>query len=65
MRTLKIIFALLSVFIAAPPVSAAGPDWGKYEGQAVSLLRDYLRIDNTNPPGNEAKAAEKTAGEML
>lgn len=49
---------LAAVPMTVPSVFAAGPDWGKYEKQTVSLLQDYLRIDNTNPPGNEAKAAD-------
>jgi acetylornithine deacetylase/succinyl-diaminopimelate desuccinylase-like protein len=32
----------------------AGPD----AQEALALLRDYLRIDTTNPPGNEIKTAE-------
>jgi acetylornithine deacetylase/succinyl-diaminopimelate desuccinylase-like protein len=28
-----------------------------YEQMAVDLLRQYLQVDTTNPPGNELKAA--------
>jgi hypothetical protein len=28
------------------------------EQEAVSLLNEYLRVDTTNPPGNEIKAAQ-------
>jgi acetylornithine deacetylase/succinyl-diaminopimelate desuccinylase-like protein len=31
---------------------------GEYEDMAVRWMRDYLRIDTTNPPGNELRAAE-------
>lgn len=62
MRTLKIVFAFLAVLLAGSPAGAAGPDWQKYEARTVSLLRDYLRIDNTNPPGNEARAADFLEG---
>ncbi|MDO8804174.1 MAG: M20/M25/M40 family metallo-hydrolase [Elusimicrobiota bacterium] len=62
MKTLKLLFAVLPVLLAGSPAGAAGPDWHKYEIQSVSLLRDYLRIDNTNPPGNEAKAADFLVG---
>lgn len=61
MRTLKIILTF-SIFLSVFPAGAAEPDWNKYEGQAVSLLRAYLRIDNTNPPGNEARAADFLEG---
>jgi acetylornithine deacetylase/succinyl-diaminopimelate desuccinylase-like protein len=32
--------------------------WAKITDQAVRLLSDYLKIDTTNPPGNESKAAD-------
>lgn len=41
-----------------------GTEWiaplalSRYSEMAVKLLREYLRIDTTNPPGNEAAAAE-------
>jgi acetylornithine deacetylase/succinyl-diaminopimelate desuccinylase-like protein len=38
---------------ARPPEPAERPDWGD---RAVELLQGYLRIDTTNPPGNEARA---------
>ncbi|HVY05576.1 MAG TPA: M20/M25/M40 family metallo-hydrolase [Burkholderiales bacterium] len=31
---------------------------GKPEQEALSLLREYIGIDTTNPPGNEIRAAE-------
>ncbi|MBN2025858.1 MAG: M20/M25/M40 family metallo-hydrolase [Actinobacteria bacterium] len=33
-------------------------DWDKLGDRAVSTLSEYLRIDTTNPPGNEAPGAE-------
>jgi acetylornithine deacetylase/succinyl-diaminopimelate desuccinylase-like protein len=33
-------------------------DWPPYQDEAVKLLQDYLRIDTSNPPGNELAAAE-------
>lgn len=44
---------LLCVCVA--PAEAAAPS--VYEDMAVELLRRYLRIDTTVPPGNELKAA--------
>ncbi|MFB3922470.1 MAG: M20/M25/M40 family metallo-hydrolase [Terriglobia bacterium] len=32
--------------------------WEKYEDEAVKLFQMYLRIDTSNPPGNELAAAE-------
>ena len=31
--------------------------WEPYQDRAVRLLQEYLRIDTSNPPGNELKAA--------
>ena len=33
-------------------------DWSAYQDETVRLLQEYLRIDTSNPPGNELKAAE-------
>ncbi|WP_437677782.1 M20/M25/M40 family metallo-hydrolase [Sorangium sp. So ce131] len=44
--------------IAEPPCPrATSLDGQAIRGEAVCLLRRYLRIDTTNPPGNEAAAA--------
>ncbi len=32
--------------------------WTAYQDQTVRLLQEYLRIDTSNPPGNELTAAE-------
>lgn len=37
----------------APPVA-----WNEIHDEARQYLQEYLRIDTTNPPGNEAAAAE-------
>jgi len=41
---------------------SAGPDWKTLGDEAVEITRSYLRIDTTNPPGNETPAAEFLAG---
>jgi acetylornithine deacetylase/succinyl-diaminopimelate desuccinylase-like protein len=33
-------------------------DWDKANEEAVSLLASYLKVNTTNPPGNELRAAE-------
>ena len=38
-----------------------GVDWQRIEDEAVRLLQGLLRIDTTNPPGNERAAAEYIA----
>ena len=35
-------------------MSVGGLDWEALGDEAVDLLRRYLAIDTTNPPGNEA-----------
>lgn len=37
-------------------------DWDAATQEAVSLLREYLRIDTSNPPGNEQLAVDFLAG---
>ena len=32
--------------------------WNTYQDEAVRLLQEYLRIDTSNPPGNELAAAQ-------
>jgi acetylornithine deacetylase/succinyl-diaminopimelate desuccinylase-like protein len=32
--------------------------WPRYQDEMVKLMREYLRIDTSNPPGNELAAAE-------
>jgi acetylornithine deacetylase/succinyl-diaminopimelate desuccinylase-like protein len=38
------------------------PNWSAIRGEATHYLQDLIRIDTTNPPGNETKAAEYLAG---
>ncbi len=33
-------------------------DWNAYQDETVKMLQEYLRIDTSNPPGNELKTAE-------
>jgi acetylornithine deacetylase/succinyl-diaminopimelate desuccinylase-like protein len=33
-------------------------DWPRYQDMAVDLMQQYLRIDTSNPPGNEIEAAK-------
>src|SRR5262245_10187633 len=32
-------------------------DWKSYKDMAVDLMQQYLRVDTSNPPGNEIAAA--------
>lgn len=44
--------------------AAPGVDWDDVHAEVVSTLREYLRIDTSNPPGNEEVAA-RFLGEIL
>ncbi len=39
-------------------IFAAAPDFKQARSEAEKILADLVRIDTTNPPGNETKAAE-------
>ncbi|MFC1743918.1 M20/M25/M40 family metallo-hydrolase [Candidatus Riflebacteria bacterium] len=60
MRTIKI--AYLVVFLMFQTTTAFSKDfsqkeWDNFYKEAISMLQNYLRIDTSNPPGNEMKAA--------
>ena len=56
---MRIRLALLAVFLllVVPRCPAAEIDWTKVRNEAVQLLQELIRIDTTNPPGNERVAA--------
>jgi acetylornithine deacetylase/succinyl-diaminopimelate desuccinylase-like protein len=43
---------------AAVKATANGPDFVKSRAETQQILADLVRIDTSNPPGNESKAAE-------
>jgi acetylornithine deacetylase/succinyl-diaminopimelate desuccinylase-like protein len=55
-RLLIAAMALSMPWVVEAP-GAASRTASLYEDMAVDLLRKYLQIDTTNPPGNELKAA--------
>src|SRR5918998_428142 len=49
---------LLASLAAAPRAAAQQPvDWAALADESVRVLADYLRINTTNPPGNEIAGA--------
>ncbi len=60
--TKRIVLTLMVVLAVQIPARSRGADgsldWKALEDEAVTLLSRYIRIDTTNPPGNEIKAAE-------
>ena len=47
----------LACSVAAAPATATQGEWDAVAEEAASLLSEYIRIDTTNPPGNEIAAA--------
>lgn len=52
-------FLLLVAFLllVVRPCTATDIDWSKVRAEAVQTLQELIRIDTTNPPGNERAAA--------
>jgi acetylornithine deacetylase/succinyl-diaminopimelate desuccinylase-like protein len=57
-KTLAVVLLLTISNIEYARAQAIEPDWTRAGDEAVALLADFLRADTTNPPGNEARAAE-------
>ena len=57
-RTLVLCAVGLALTALTGMKGTASADESALEQQAMSLLTQYLRIDTTNPPGSEIKAAE-------
>ena len=69
--TIPLVTALTCLTIAAgaaraqeraAPVSARPVDWSALADETVRTLADYLKINTTNPPGNEIAGARFLAG---
>jgi acetylornithine deacetylase/succinyl-diaminopimelate desuccinylase-like protein len=50
--------SISSVYAQTRTEPAAPPQLDKADQEAIQLLSDYLKIDTTNAPGNEIKAAQ-------
>ena len=58
MRTRVVVALLLSgVSLHAQSSTPRPPDWSALQAEAVQNLRDYIRVNTTNPPGNEILGA--------
>jgi acetylornithine deacetylase/succinyl-diaminopimelate desuccinylase-like protein len=49
---------VLAVFALALAASAQTPDWSKVNEEALRHYQAVIRIDSTNPPGNETRVAD-------
>ena len=55
----RILSAALTIVVLNGVARAqnGGIDWPRYQDMAVELMQQYLRINTSNPPGNEIEAA--------
>jgi acetylornithine deacetylase/succinyl-diaminopimelate desuccinylase-like protein len=58
LKSAAVVVSLATLLAATPAPAVDDLDWGAIGDEAVALLRQYLRINTTNPPGNEIVAAE-------
>jgi len=54
---IRFSFLIVFLLISVPTCTAVEIDWTKVRAEAVQLLQELIRIDTTNPPGNERSAA--------
>ena len=55
----KILIAgLIICFLGAMAQAQNGINWPHYQDMAVDLMQQYLRVNTSNPPGNEIEAAK-------
>src|ERR1700683_9299 len=59
MRSALLFGALCAAVL---PASAQTPDWGKINTEALRHFQALVRIDSTNPPGNETQVADYVKG---
>jgi acetylornithine deacetylase/succinyl-diaminopimelate desuccinylase-like protein len=58
-RSVPMVMAILAVgVVSAQRPSAPAPDFAKARDEALQILQSLVRLDTSNPPGNETKAAE-------
>jgi hypothetical protein len=53
---------VLTLVLAASPLSAQAPDWKAVEAEALKTLQGYVRLNTSNPPGDVTKAADFLTG---
>src|SRR5215510_14168596 len=56
--TFLLIAACSAAIAFAGPQTAGNPDFNKARDEAIQILQELIRIDTSNPPGNETKAAQ-------
>jgi acetylornithine deacetylase/succinyl-diaminopimelate desuccinylase-like protein len=62
-QTVLAVFLMCSAAIGgAEPQTTGNPDFNKARDEAIQILQGLIRIDTSNPPGNETKAAQYLKG---
>jgi acetylornithine deacetylase/succinyl-diaminopimelate desuccinylase-like protein len=54
----RIAWIWIALVVSLHGAAAAEVDWSAVENEAAALLSEYIRIDTTNPPGNETAATK-------
>src|SRR5579859_885271 len=58
MRSAFLHLCAAVLFCSVPALSQANPDFTAAQSETVKFLTDLVKIDTSNPPGNETRAAE-------
>ena len=56
-KIIGVILVLILLPLMARSQDTSRIDWPRYQDMAVELMQQYLRINTSNPPGNEIEAA--------
>jgi acetylornithine deacetylase/succinyl-diaminopimelate desuccinylase-like protein len=56
------LLAILAALTSSAWAAASSPDWDAIQKEAVDLLSRYIRVNTSNPPGNEKQAADFLRG---
>ena len=54
----SLLLSSISFRATAVHAQTARINWPAYQDLAVDLMRQYLRVNTSNPPGNEIEAAK-------
>lgn len=56
-RILTVALSLVLLSVVGRAQNGSKIDWPRYQDMAVELMQQYLRVNTSNPPGNEIEAA--------
>ena len=58
MNSLTVVVAVVAAAVAVPAQSGPAPDWSRLENETMQHFQALLRLDTSNPPGNEKLATD-------